>query len=156
MRLHLLCGTIALAACVTESQRPPPAPMPPPPAAPDRSQDALREIERQQRSTANALAARPPADELQAVRDGDADAISDTRRRFRRLVTAVERATWIRDTVPEVLRGSSNPDRLIAAFDGAARDRNEAFSAADAAAVALASSRSRNAISLDDLKCALQ
>ena len=156
MRLQLLLGTFALAACVTESQRAPPPAPPVSAPAPDRSQDALREIDRQQRSTANALAAKPPADELQAVREGDAEAISDTRRRLRRLVTAVERSTWIRETVPEVLRGSSNPDRLISAFDAAARDRNEAFAAADSAARALAESRSRNAISLDDLRRALQ
>src|SRR5438270_1655163 len=151
----LLLGTLAIAACVTESQRPRP-PEPAPAAAPDRSQDTLREIERQRRWAADALAARPAADELDAVRDGDKDAISDSRKRFRRLLTAVERATWIRETVPEVLRGSPNTDRLLATFDAAGRDRNEALSAADATAGALATSRSGNAISLDELKRALQ
>src|SRR5882672_3416718 len=87
-----LLGTLALAACLAESQqarRLEPAP----------SQETLREIERQRRWTADALAARPPADELEAVRNGDADAISETRKRYRRLLTAVERATWIRETV---------------------------------------------------------
>jgi hypothetical protein len=151
----LLLGTLALVACLAESQqgrRVEPAPG----LAPDRSQESLREIERQRRWTADALAARPPADELEAVRDGDADAISDARKRYRRLLTAVERATWIRETVPEVLRGSVNPDRLVAAFDGAGRDRNEALAAAEATARALAGSRSRNAISLEELKRALQ
>jgi len=151
----LLLGTLALPACVAESQQARPV-EPGPGPGPDRSQDTLREIDRQRRWTADALAARPPADELEAVRDGDADAISDTRRRFRRLLTAVERATWIRETVPEVLRASASPDRLVAAFDGAGRDRNEALAAADASARALAGSRSRNAISLEELKRALQ
>src|SRR6266849_4462927 len=151
----LLLGTLALPACVAESQQARPV-EPGPGPGPDRSQETLREIDRQRRWTADALAARPPADELEAVRDGDADAISDTRRRFRRLLTAVERATWIRETVPEVLRASASPDRLVAAFDGAGRDRNEALAAADASARALAGSRSRNAISLEELKRALQ
>jgi len=151
----LLSGTLVLTACVAESQRARPV-EPGPARAPDRSQETLREIDRQRRWTADALAARPPADELEAVRDGDADAISDTRKRLRRLLTAVERTTWIRETVPEVLRGSANPDPLVAAFDGAGRDRNEALAAADATARSLAGSRSRNAISLEELKRALQ
>ncbi|MFL5312043.1 MAG: hypothetical protein ACJ79H_16545 [Myxococcales bacterium] len=151
----LLLGTFAFAACVAESPRPRPA-WPAPAAAPDRSQDTLREIERQRRWEADALASRPAADELDAVRDGDPEAVSDTRKRFRRLVTAVERATWIRETVPEVLRASASPDRLLAAFDAAGRDRNDALSAADETARALATSPSGNAISLDELKRALQ
>ena len=107
----LLLGTLAIAACVTESQKARP-PEPPRAAAPDRSQETLREIDRQRRWAADALAARPAADELDAVRDGDREAISDTRKRFRRLLTAVERTTWIRETVPEVLRGSPSTDRL--------------------------------------------
>src|SRR5713101_9165779 len=151
----LLLGILALPACVTESQQARPV-EPGPAPSPDRSQETLREIDRQRRWTADALAAKPAADELEAVRDGDADAISDTRKRFRRLLMAVERATWIRETVPEVLRASTSPDRLVAAFDGAGRDRNEALAAADATARALAGSRSRNAISLEELKRALQ
>jgi hypothetical protein len=151
----LLLGTLAAAGCLAESHQARP-PQPGPVAAPDRSQETLREIDRQRRWAADALAARPPADELDAVRDGDKDAIADTRKRFRRLLTAVERATWIREAVPEVLRGSAEPDRLLAAFDAAGRDRNEALSAADAAARALATSRAGNAISLEELRRALQ
>ena len=151
----LLLGTLALAACVAESHQARP-PQPAPMAAPDRSQETLREIDRQRRWAADALAARPPADELDAVREGDKDAIADTRKRFRRLLTAVERATWIREAVPEVLRGSADPDRLLAAFDAAGRNRNEALSAADVTARALATSRGGNAISLDELRRALQ
>lgn len=151
----LLLGILLLPACVTESQRARP-PEPAPLARPDRSADTLREIERQRRWMADAIAARPPDDELQAVRTGDAEAVSDTRRRFRRLLTAVERATWIRDSVPEVLRGSASVDRLVASFDAAGRDRTEALLAADAAAAALAESRSRTALSLDELRKALE
>src|SRR2546425_4630833 len=149
----LLLGTLA-AACVTESQRARPS-QPGPAAAPDRSQETLREIERQRRWTADALAARPPADELDALREGDADAVSDTRKRFRRLLTAVERATWIRETVPEVLRGSANPDRLGSAFDAARRGQNEALAAAQTTPLAPAAARTPNANPLGELQRAL-
>jgi hypothetical protein len=151
----LLASALAFAACVAESRQARPAEASPPPA-PDRSQEALREIDRQQRWLADALAKRPPADELDAVREGDADAITDTRRRFRNLLAGVERGTWVRQTVPEVLRASSNPDRLVAAFDAAGRDRNEAMGAADETARALAVARSQKAISLDELRRGLQ
>jgi hypothetical protein len=154
-RSALVLCALTFAACVTESQQARPAEMPPA-GPPDRSQAVLNEIDKQQRWTREALAARPPADELRAVRDGDSEAISDTRKRLRRLTTAIERTTWIRDNVPPVLRGSPYGDRLVAAFDEAGRDRNEAFAAADEAARALAESRSRNAISLEELKRALQ
>ena len=151
----LIIGTLAVAACLADSQQARP-PQPTPGAAPDRSQETLREIDRQRRWAADALAAHPQGDELDAVRDGNKNAIADTRKRFRRLLTAVERATWIREAVPEVLRGSAEPDRLLAAFDAAGRDRNEALSAADATARALATSRGGNAISLEELRRGLQ
>jgi len=154
-RSALVLCALTFVACVTESQQARPAEMPPT-APPDRSQAVLNEIDRQQRWTREALAARPPADELRAVREGDAEAISDTRKRLRRLITAVERTTWIRDNVPPVLRGSPYSDRLVAAFDEAGRDRNEAFAAADETGRALAESRTRDAVPLDELKRALQ
>ena len=147
-------GILSLSACIAESQhgRPAPPAAPAPAAGPDRSQQTLREIDQQRRWTAEALAGRPTADELEAVRDGDAEAIADTRKRLRRLLTAVERTTWIREVVPEVLRASAEQDRLVATFDAAARDRNDALAGAEAAAHALAGSRSRGAISLEELK----
>ena len=146
----LFLGILSLSACIAESQQArPAAPVaaPTPAPGPDRSQQTLREIDQQRRWTAEALAARPTADELEAVRDGEAQAIADTRKRLRRLLTAVERTTWIREVVPEVLRASAEQDRLVAAFDAAARDRNDALAGAEAAAHALAGSRSRSAIS---------
>src|SRR3954468_14371536 len=96
----LILGPLAVAGCLAESQQ-----ARPPQPTPDRSQETLREIERQRRWAADALAAHPQGDELDAVRDGNKNAIADTRKRFGRLLTAVERATWIREAVPEVLRG---------------------------------------------------
>ncbi|HYV66374.1 MAG TPA: hypothetical protein VE964_09035 [Myxococcales bacterium] len=151
----LFLGTLSLAACISDSQqaRPAaPAAIPAPAPGPDRSQQTLRDIDQQRRWTAEALAGRPPADELEAARDGDPEAIADSRKRLRRLLTAVERTTWIREAVPEVLRASPEQDRLVATFDGAAQDRNEALGAAEAAAHALAGSRSRGAISLEELR----
>jgi hypothetical protein len=178
-RMHrsaLVLCTLAAFGCVTEARqtRPPEAPPPvaeeppaaaqappraaevAPPPVPDRSRQVLDEIQRQQRWTRDALAGKPPPDELRDVRNGDAEAVADARKRFRRLVTAIERTTWIRENVPGVLPGASDPDRLIAAFDQAARDRNGVFAAADSTARALAESRSRNAISLDELRRAVQ
>lgn len=174
-RTAIAFSFLAAAACVTGARetRPPEAPppiageppvatQPPPrtaesvpPPVPDRSR-AFDDIQRQQRWTRDALAARPPPDELREVRDGDAEAVSDTRKRFKRLVTAIERTTWIREIVPRALRGGGDADRLVAAFDQAARDRNEVFVAADQTARALAESRARNAISLEELRRALQ
>src|SRR2546428_4123161 len=127
-RSVLILGALASAACVVDSHQA--RPMEPNPPAPDRSREALGEIERQQRWMGEALAGRPAADELQAVREGDADAVSDTRKRFRRLLTAVERATWIRETVPEGLRGSANPGRLGAAVGAAGPGREDPPAAA--------------------------
>src|SRR3989442_547369 len=120
-----ILATLSLAACIGESQQARPM-EPGPAAAPDRSQQTLREIDLQQRWTAEALAGRPAADELEAARDGDAGAISDTRRRFRRLVIAVDRTTWIRETVPAILRGSADPDRFVAAKAGPGTGRDPA------------------------------
>ena len=154
MRRHIpLLAAAGLAACLVESQ---PSRLMETNPGPDRNQETVAEIERQQRWTGEALAGKPSAEELQAVREGDADAVSDTRKRFRRLLTAVERTTWIRETVAEVLRGATNPDRLVASFDAAGRDRYDALGATDETARALAESRLRNALSLDDLKRALQ
>ncbi|HWE22571.1 MAG TPA: hypothetical protein VG496_01400, partial [Myxococcales bacterium] len=171
-RRALAITVLAVAGCVRETRppeelpppvatQPPPTAQPPvfesvPPPVPDRTRQVLEQVQQQQRWTRDALAARPPADELRDVRSGDAEAISDTRKRFRRLVTAIERTTWIRETVPGVVRSASDPEPLIAAFNEAARDRNEAFAAAEATARALAESRSGNAISLDELRHALQ
>src|SRR5438067_4423611 len=175
-RSALLFIVFAVAGCLTDTRQTRPSDSPPPvavepsraleappepaqrplPPVPDRSRQVLEEIQRQQRWTRDALAAKAPADELRDVRDGDAEAVADTRKRFRRLVTAIERTTWIRDNAAAALRGGGEPDRLVAAYDQAARDRNEAFAAADATARALAESRARNAISLDELRRALQ
>jgi hypothetical protein len=105
------------------------------------------------------VAGRPAQDELEAVRSGDADAVSDARKRFRRLLMAIDRTVWIREAEVRALREAHGDalaeDEAVAGFDRAGRQRVDAFGAADELAKVLADSRSKRAISLDDLRRAL-
>src|SRR4051794_41849946 len=74
----------ALSACITGSQ-----------PGHERDQRLVREIAQQQRWTGEAVAGRPAAEELDAVRAGDADAVSDARKRFRRLLMAGGPPPWV-------------------------------------------------------------
>jgi len=144
----LLLALPALSACITGSQ-----------PAHERDQRLVREIAQQQRWTGEAVAGRPAAEELDAVRAGDADAVSDARKRFRRLLMAVDRTVWIREAEVRALRDAQGDalaeDEAVAGFDRAGRQRTDAFAAADDLAKALADSKSKRAISLDDLRRAL-
>jgi hypothetical protein len=138
----------ALTACITGSQ-----------ATHERDQRLVREIAQQQRWTGEAVAGRPAAEELDAVRAGDADAVSDARKRFRRLLMAVDRTVWIREAEVRALREVQGDaiaeDEAVAGFDRAGRQRADALVAADDLGKALADSKSKRAISLDELRRAL-
>jgi hypothetical protein len=144
----LLLALPALSACITGSQ-----------PAHERDQRLVREIAQQQRWTGEAVAGRPAAEELDAVRAGDADAVSDARKRFRRLLMAVDRTVWIREAEVRALRDVQGDaiaeDEAVAGFDRAGRQRADALAAADDLAKALGDSKSKRAISLDDLRRAL-
>ncbi|MFL5378546.1 MAG: hypothetical protein ACJ787_11555, partial [Myxococcales bacterium] len=138
----------ALSACITGSQ-----------PAHERDQRLVREIAQQQRWTGEAVAGRPAAEELDAVRSGDADAVSDARKRFRRLLMAVDRTVWIREAEIRAIRDAQGDaiaeDEAVAGFDRAGRQRVDALVAADDLAKALADSKSKRAISLDELRRAM-
>jgi len=138
----------ALSACITGSQ-----------PAHERDQRLVREIAQQQRWTGEAVAGRPAAEELDAVRAGDADAVSDARKRFRRLLMAVDRTVWIREAEIRAIRDAQGDaiaeDEAVAGFDRAGRQRVDALAAADDLAKALADSKSKRAISLDELRRAM-
>jgi hypothetical protein len=149
MRRNILLFILpALSACITGSQ-----------PAHERDQRLVREIAQQQRWTGEAVAGRPAAEELDAVRGGDADAVSDARKRFRRLLMAVDRTVWIREAEVRALREVQGDaiaeDEAVAGFDRAGRQRADALAAADDLAKALADSKSKRAISLDELRRAL-
>src|SRR3954471_2340945 len=144
----LLLALSALSACITGSQ-----------PAHERDQRLAREIAQQQRWTGEAVAGRPAAEELDAVRAGDADAVSDARKRFRRLLMAVDRTVWIREAEIRAIRDAQGDaiaeDEAVAGFDRAGRQRVDALVAADDLAKALADSKSKRAISLDELRRAM-
>jgi hypothetical protein len=113
----------------------------------------------QERWAGEAVAGRPSPDELEAVRSGDRDAVADARKRWRRLLSAVERTTWIREAAPEALRAAQGDaqaeQEVISTFERAGREREEALAAAGELARALAQSSARNALSLEELRKAL-
>jgi hypothetical protein len=149
MRRNILLLILpALSACITGSQ-----------PAHERDQRLMREIAQQQRWTGEAVAGRPAAEELDAVRSGDMDAVSDARKRFRRLLMAVDRTVWIREAEVRAIRDAQGDtlaeDEAVAGFDRAGRQRIDALAAADDLAKALADSKSKRAISLDELRRAM-
>ena len=149
MRRNILLLTLpALSACITGSQ-----------PAHERDQRLVREIAQQQRWTGEAVAGRPAAEELDAVRAGDPDAVSDARKRFRRLLMAIDRTVWLREAEVRAVREAQGDalaeDEAVAGFDRAGRQRADALAAADDLAKALADSKSKRAISLDELRRAL-
>src|SRR5256885_13244194 len=108
MRRNILLLVLpTLSACITG-----------PSATHERDQRLVREIAQQQRWTGEAVAGRPAAEELDAVRAGDADAGSDARKRLRRLLMAVDRTAWIPEAgVPAPRQG---PGDAIAQDEAAA------------------------------------
>jgi hypothetical protein len=150
MRRNILVLILpALSACITGGSQP----------AHERDQRLVREIAQQQRWTGEAVAGRPAAEELEAVRSGDADAVSDARKRLRRLLMAVDRTVWIREAEIRAIREAQGDaiaeDEAVAGFDRAGRQRVDALVAADDLAKALADSKSKRALSLDELRRAM-
>ena len=108
-----------------------------------------REITRQDRWAQQALDARPGRDQLDRVRGSDFAAVGSARKELQRLLLAVDRGTWIRDTASELLREENDP-RLLQEFDRAGQLRGEALQSADELADAL--SEAKGGLTVGDLR----
>jgi hypothetical protein len=120
---------------------------------PQRDDDLFAQV-RQQEKWANQAAGRASREELKAAQEGDADAQADLRQRFRKLLRAAERATWVREATPAALQGRTETEKadLIASFDWAARLRKDAWEAADEIAQTLCAIDGPSPLSLGDLR----
>jgi hypothetical protein len=113
-----------------------------------------REIARQERWATDALAGRATADDLARIRQGDAQLASLGRKQLKKLTTAADRNTWIREAVAEGVREDGDDPRLAADYERAGRSRNDAYLAADELALALA--ETHNGVSLAELRAGLE
>src|SRR5437773_351462 len=78
-------------------------------AAVQRDDRVLRELTRQERWAQQALDARPTRDQLDAIRGSDYGSVGAARKEFQKLIMAVDRGTWIRETAAEMLREERGP-----------------------------------------------
>jgi hypothetical protein len=117
--------------------------------APRRDDRAIRSIAQQERWAQDAVAAKPTRNQLDAIRSGDFQAVGRARAELKRLVQAIDRGTWIRNSSAELLADDQDP-YLTAAFDRAGRVRSEAVQAADELASTLA--ETKGGLTIGDLK----
>ena len=147
-RSPLLVVAALLAGCLSGPQ----------PAALERETDdrLVRQIADQLRWAKDAVASRAEKDELDAARAADADAVTDLRKRLRKLTAAVERTTWVREAAALSLQeGGGDEPALAADFERAAQLRSESLEEADEIAQALAVSKVPRALTLSELRNAL-
>src|SRR5882762_2925165 len=117
--------------------------------APRQDDRAIRAIGQQESWAQQAISTRPGRAELDAVRSGDFNAVGRARTAFRRLIQAIDRGTWIRNTASQLM--VDDPDlRLASSFDRAGRLRFEAIQAADELSSALA--EAKGGLSIGDLQ----
>jgi hypothetical protein len=114
-----------------------------------RDDRVLRSIAQQERWAQQALAARPSRAQLDAIRSSDYAAVGRARGDLKRLVQAIDRGTWIRNTSAELMADDQDPE-LGRAFDRAGRVRTEAVQAADELASALA--EAKGGLTMGDLR----
>jgi hypothetical protein len=117
--------------------------------APQRDSGAMRAIVQQERWAQDAVARRPGTSELQAIRSGDYAAVGRGRAELKRLVQAIDRGTWIRNTAADLMADDPDP-ALAASFDRAARLRADAIQASDELASALA--EAKGGLTIGDLR----
>jgi hypothetical protein len=97
----------------------------------------MRQVMRQDLWAQQALNSRPTQPQLDQLRSGrDPDSMKRARKELSNLFQAVDRATWIRDTISELMREDGDP-RLAQEFDRAGRLRADALRAAGETADAL-------------------
>jgi hypothetical protein len=109
----------------------------------------LRALSQQERWVQQALTSRPTRSQLDAIRSGDYTAVGRARGDLKRLVQAIDRGTWIRNTAAELMAEDPDPE-LGRAFDRAGRMRSEAAQAADELASALA--EANGGLTMGDLR----
>ena len=112
-----------------------------------------RELARQERWTQAALEARPAPDQLESIRGSDYGSVGAARKEMQKLIQAVDRTTWIRDTTAELMREDGDP-LLAQQFDRAGRLRSDALQAADELARALA--EAKGGLTMADARQALE
>ena len=117
--------------------------------APRQDDRAIRAVGQQEGWAQQAISTRPSRAELDAVRSGDFNAVGRARTAFRRLVQAIDRGTWIRNTASQLMVDDPDP-RLAASFDRAGRLRFESIQAADEVSSALA--EAKGGLSIADLQ----
>jgi len=118
-------------------------------SAVQRDDRVLRALSQQERWTQDALARRPTAEQLDAIRNSDYAAVGRGRAELKRLLQAADRGTWIRDTTAELMRDDDDP-RLQQQFERAGRLRADALGAADELAGALA--EAKGGLTIGDLR----
>jgi hypothetical protein len=136
MRLVLFAILIA-AGCIHDSP------------APQRDESALRLVYQQDRWANQALAARSTPAQLEAIRSSDYNAVGRGRGDLKRLIQAIDRGTWIRNTTAELMAQDQDPE-LAKIFDRAGRTRAGAVQAADEVAAALA--EAKGGLTIGDLQ----
>jgi len=117
--------------------------------APRHDDRIVRTVSQQERWAEDAVAARPGRSQLDAIRSGDYQAVGRGRTELKRLLQAIDRGTWIRNTTAELMADDADP-RLPAAFDRAGRLRSDAVQAADELASALA--EAKGGLTIADLR----
>jgi hypothetical protein len=118
-------------------------------SAVQRDDRVFRALSQQERWTQDALARRPTAEELDAIRNSDYAAVGRGRAELKRLLQAADRGTWIRDTTAELMRDDDDP-RLQQQFERGGRLRADALGAADELAGALA--EAKGGLTIGDLR----
>jgi hypothetical protein len=114
-----------------------------------RDDRVLRALAQQERWTQDALAQRPSAEQLDAIRNSDYAAVGRGRAELKRLLQAADRGTWVRETTAELMRDESDP-RLLQQFERGGRLRADALGAADELAGALA--EAKGGLTIGDLR----
>jgi hypothetical protein len=137
MRWLLLLSLLAT-GCITGSR------------ARERDDRLLREISRQERWAQEAVEARATPDELARIRQRDYEAVGAGRKKLRKLITGIDRGTWVREAVVEAARDGEDDPALLRAFDRAGQLRRDAAAGADELADALA--EAPGALAIADLQ----